>query len=123
MRPISLINSLSILPICSLKHASSPALYMTSLISLVTLLTTSSILPGWIRPSLIKASNERRAISRRIGLKHETVIVSGVSSIIKSTPVACSIARILRPSLPMIRPFISSEGNPTTDTHLSIVSS
>ena len=36
--------------------------------------------------------------------------VSGVSSMIRSTPVACSRARMLRPSRPMIRPFISSDG-------------
>ena len=33
---------------------------------------------------------------------------------IRSTPVACSSARMLRPSRPMIRPFISSDGRWTT---------
>ena len=40
--------------------------------------------------------------------------VSGVSSMIRSMPVACSRARMLRPSRPMIRPFISSLGRWTT---------
>ena len=35
----------------------------------------------------------------------------GVSSMIRSTPVACSKARMLRPSRPMMRPFISSLGS------------
>ena len=35
---------------------------------------------------------------------------SGVSSTIRSTPVACSRARMLRPSRPMMRPFMSSLG-------------
>jgi hypothetical protein len=34
----------------------------------------------------------------------------GVSSTRMSTPVAFSIARMLRPSRPMMRPFMSSEG-------------
>ena len=50
----------------------------------------SSILPGWILPSLINASNDLVAISLLIGSKQETVITSGVSSIIKSAPVNCS---------------------------------
>ena len=43
-------------------------------------------------------------------------IASGVSSMIRSTPVAASSARMLRPSRPMIRPFMSSEGSSTTET-------
>src|SRR5438093_1113128 len=35
---------------------------------------------------------------------------------IRSTPVACSRARIFRPSRPMMRPFISSLGMATTET-------
>ena len=58
----------------------------------------------------------RRAISRRTGLKHEMTTASGVSSMIKSMPVADSRARMLRPSRPMIRPFMSSEGKGTTAT-------
>jgi hypothetical protein len=38
-----------------------------------------------------------------------------------SIPVSCSNARMLRPSRPMIRPFISSDGRVTTDTTLSAV--
>ena len=41
--------------------------------------------------------------------------ISGVSSMIRSMPVACSRARMLRPSRPMMRPFISSLGRWTTD--------
>ena len=38
-------------------------------------------------------------------------MASGTSSIIKSTPVAASIALIFLPSRPIKRPFISSFGN------------
>src|SRR5881397_812112 len=48
---------------------------------------------------------------------------SGVSSMIRSTPVACSSARIFRPSRPMMRPFISSLGMATTETEVSAVCS
>ena len=41
---------------------------------------------------------------------HDTLITPGVSSTRMSTPVARSIARMLRPSRPMMRPFISSDG-------------
>ncbi len=37
----------------------------------------------------------------------------------KSTPVMFSSARMLRPSRPMIRPFMSSPGSSTTDTVVS----
>ena len=63
----------------------------------------------------------RRAISRRTGSKPDRTTVSGVSSMIRSTPVACSRARMLRPSRPMIRPFISSLGRWTTVTVCSAV--
>jgi hypothetical protein len=49
--------------------------------------------------------------------------VSGVSSMITSTPVASSNARMFRPSRPMIRPFISSLGSDTLDTVVSAVCS
>ena len=42
---------------------------------------------------------------------------------IKSTPRSCSKERMLRPSRPMIRPFISSLGKATTETVLSFVTS
>ena len=64
----------------------------------------------------INFSSARRAISRRTGSKLETVIASGVSSMIRSTPVMVSRVRILRPSRPMMRPFISSLGSGTTET-------
>ena len=44
---------------------------------------------------------------------------SGVSSMMKSTPVRFSSARMLRPSRPMMRPFMSSAGSWTTDTVVS----
>ena len=54
---------------------------------------------------------DTRAISRRIGSNEEIQIERGVSSTMRSIPVAISRARMLRPSLPMIRPFISSLGS------------
>ena len=48
------------------------------------------------------------AISRRTGSKAERIMASGVSSTMISIPVAASSALMLRPSRPMIRPFISS---------------
>ncbi len=55
-------------------------------------------------------------IDPRTGSKQERVIASGVSSIIRSTPVAVSMARMFRPSRPIMRPFISSLGSGTTET-------
>ena len=52
-----------------------------------------------------------------------TLTVSGVSSMMTSTPVAVSKARMFRPSRPMIRPFISSLGICTTETVDSAVTS
>ena len=43
-------------------------------------------------------------------------MASGVSSMIRSTPVMVSSVRMLRPSRPMMRPFISSLGRGTTET-------
>ncbi len=40
----------------------------------------------------------------------------GVSSMMKSTPVSVSRTRMLRPSRPMMRPFMSSEESWTTET-------
>jgi hypothetical protein len=72
-----------------------------------------------MRPSTISRSSETRAISRRKGSKPERITASGVSSTMRSTPVAISSARMLRPSRPMMRPFISSDGSITTDTVVS----
>ncbi len=66
-------------------------------------------------------SRAMRATSRRMGLNPDSTTASGVSSMMTSTPVACSKARMFRPSRPMIRPFISSEGSCTTDTVVSAV--
>ena len=89
--------------------------------SLRDLLTTSSMRPGWMRPSDTSFSSASRAISRRTGSKHDTTTVSGVSSMMTSTPVASSNARMLRPSRPMMRPFISSFGSDTAETVVSAV--
>src|SRR6266542_4470925 len=69
-----------------------------------------------MRPSAMSFSSDSRATSRRSGSKAEITIASGVSSMMRSTPVAASSARMLRPSRPMILPFRSSEGSSTTDT-------
>ena len=50
-------------------------------------------------------------------------MASGVSSTIISTPVAASRALMLRPSLPIIRPFTSSDSILNTETQLSTASS
>src|SRR5680860_957135 len=64
-----------------------------------------------MRPSATSFSIVSRAISRRTPSKLETTTAFGVSSMITSTPVRASSARMLRPSRPMIRPFISSPGS------------
>ncbi len=76
-----------------------------------------------MRPSEISRSSARLAISRRIGLWQEITTASGVSSMIRSTPVAASMARMLRPSRPMMRPFMSSLGRCTTETVRSATNS
>ena len=74
---------------------------------------------GWMRPSAISRSIACFAISRRYGSKAERMIAPGVSSTIRSTPVASSSARMLRPSRPMMRPLRSSLGRSTTETVVS----
>ena len=59
------------------------------------------------------------ATSRRYGSKPDRMIAPGVSSTMRSTPVASSSARMLRPSRPMMRPLRSSLGRSTTDTVVS----
>ena len=87
--------------------------------SLIALSTISSILAGWILPSTINFSKAILATSLLIGSKLERITASGVSSIIKSTPVNVSKVLIFLPSLPMILPFISSLGRATTCTVVS----
>ena len=72
---------------------------------------------GWIRPSSTSRSSVSRPTSRRTGSKQDSRTASGVSSMIRLTPVTDSNARMLRPSRPMIRPFISSPGRCSTDDH------
>ena len=66
-------------------------------------------------------SSDSRATSRRIVSKPLTITTPGVSSMITSTPVAFSKARMFRPSRPMIRPFISSLGMSTVLVVVSAV--
>ena len=72
-----------------------------------------------MRPSWSSFSSVSRAISRRTPSKPESTTAPGVSSMMKSTPVRFSSARMLRPSRPMIRPFMSSAASWTTDTVVS----
>ena len=60
-----------------------------------------------------------RATSRRMGSNPEITTASGVSSIIRSTPVIVSRVLIFLPSRPMILPFISSLGSWTTEIVVS----
>ena len=64
-----------------------------------------------------------RATSRRTGSKQDSSTASGVSSMIRLTPVTASKVRMLRPSRPMMRPFISSLGRCSTETTDSAVCS
>src|SRR6478672_9034259 len=72
-----------------------------------------------MRPSWRSFSSVMRAISRRTPSKAESTTAFGVSSMMKSTPVRFSRARMLRPSRPMMRPFMSSDGSWTTETVVS----
>ena len=92
-------------------------------VSAFTFSTTSSIRAGWMRPSAMSRSMACLAISRRYGSKPDRMIAPGVSSTIRSTPVASSSARMLRPSRPMMRPFRSSLGRSTTETVVSMACS
>ena len=92
----------------------SPSFIISSSISRAAFSISSSILAGCILPSTTRRSIARRAISRRIGSKLESVTASGVSSMMRSTPVRLSNVRMFLPSRPIMRPFISSDGNGTT---------
>ena len=81
--------------------------------------TMSSMRVGWMRPSTMSFSSASLATSRRTGSKELTVMASGVSSMMRSTPVMVSRVRMFRPSRPMMRPFISSLGRATTLTVVS----
>ena len=74
---------------------------------------------GWMRPSCRSFSSVMRATSRRTPSNALSTTALGVSSMMKSTPVRFSSARMLRPSRPMIRPFMSSLGSCTTLTVVS----
>src|SRR5215207_5352712 len=71
---------------------------------------------GWMRPSCTSRSIETRATSRLTGSKLEITTVSGVSSMITSTPVAASKALMFLPSRPITLPFMSSDGRDTALT-------
>src|SRR5665647_2771143 len=76
----------------------------------------SSMRCGWIRPSATSASRATDRTSRRSASKLERVTWSAVSSMLTFTPVTASKVRMFRPSLPMMRPFISSAGSGMTVT-------
>ena len=101
--------------------AACPDSLIFSTISFFTSSTISSILAGWILPSLINFSKDNFAICLLIGSNPETMIVKGVSSIITSTPVARSRVLIFLPSLPITLPFISSLGRLTVEVVVSAV--
>ncbi len=103
----------------SSRTADSPSCLIFCSRSALTDSTMSSIRAGWIRPSVTSFWMDRRASSRRMGSKLDRMTASGVSSTMMSTPVAISKARMFRPSRPMIRPFMSSEGRSTTETVVS----
>ena len=122
-RPRSLIISgwMSVIP--ASRTASSPARRICSSISDRDRSCISSIRAGWIRPSCTSFSSVSRAVSRRTGSKLDRTTASGVSSMIRFTPVVASNARMLRPSRPMMRPFMSSLGSENTETVDSLVCS
>ena len=72
-----------------------------------------------MRPSWMSFASVSFAISRRTSSNDESTTACGVSSMMKSTPVSFSNARMFRPSRPMIRPFMSSDGSSTSDTVVS----
>ena len=72
-----------------------------------------------MRPSSTSFVSVIFATSRRTPSNEESTTALGVSSMMKSTPVRFSSARMLRPSRPMMRPFMSSEGS---STRLAVVS-
>ena len=94
--------------------ASSPACVVVRSISSCARFTNSSIVAGWMRPSRTSASSATRATSRRSGSKDDSITICGDSSMRTVTPVAASNALMLRPSRPMMRPFISSLGSWTS---------
>ena len=96
--------------------AFSPSCFIFCSISTLAFSTISSIRTGWIRPSATSFSKASFAISLLTGSKQERTTASGVSSIIKSTPVSVSNVLIFLPSRPIIRPFISSDGKLTDET-------
>ena len=79
------------------KIACSAASNMLSSTSCCAFATTSSIFVGWIRPSEINFSSAILATSLLTPSKEDSTTASGVSSIIKSTPVAASMALIFLP--------------------------
>ncbi len=72
----------------------------------------------WMDPAVGDESSPARPPQPRAAprSKQDSVTESGVSSTMTFTPVSASNARMLRPSLPMIRPFMSSAGSGTTVT-------
>ena len=74
-----------------------------------TCATTSSMRVGWMRPSAMRrGERELRDLAAHRVEAARSMTASGVSSMMRSMPVAASSARMLRPSRPMMRPFRSS---------------
>ena len=103
----------------TLSAAASPFFSESASTSPWAFATISSMRIGWMRPSCMRRSRATRATWRRTGSNDESVTWSGVSSMSSSTPVAASRARMLRPSRPMRRPFISSLASFTCVTECS----
>ena len=101
--------------------AASPFLSESASTSPCAFATISSMRIGWMRPSCMRRSRATRATWRRTGSNEESVTCSGVSSMSSSTPVAASRARMLRPSRPIRRPFISSLASFTCVTECSVL--
>src|SRR5215218_2895366 len=72
-----------------------------------------------MRPSSTSFESVSFATSRLTPSKEERTTAWGVSSMMKSTPVRFSRERMFRPSRPMIRPFMSSDGSSTSETVVS----
>ena len=81
--------------------------------------TISSIRAGWMRRRLSASQAQYELFPCGPDRTPTALLLPGVSSIMRSTPVMVSKVRILRPSRPMILPFISSDGMGTTDTAAS----
>src|SRR6185295_8077120 len=93
-RPRSFTSSGCMPGMPSSSSAASPSCRIFCSNSALTFSTISSMRAGWMRPSTISRSRATRATSRRNGSKPERITASGVSSTMRSTPVAISRADV-----------------------------